>query len=91
MMIPITSFLSFPASEGKGGIVSGSAQVDQVVDMIINGCEPMISPESYVTKIDGKSLAVIEIPPGTSRPYYLKGGSPEKDAFLRTSASNSST
>lgn len=63
---------------------------DQVVDMIINGCEPMISPESYVTTIDGKSLAVIEIPPGTSRPYYLKGGSPEKDAFLRTSASNRS-
>lgn len=63
---------------------------DQVIDIIINGCEPMISPESYITTIDGKSIVVVEIPPGTSRPYYLKGGTPEEDAFIRTSASNRS-
>ncbi|MBQ2762573.1 MAG: putative DNA binding domain-containing protein [Candidatus Methanomethylophilaceae archaeon] len=61
---------------------------DQVVDIIIKGCEPTVSFDSYIITIDGKNLVVIEISPGILRPYYIKGGKPERDTFLRTSASN---
>lgn len=58
------------------------------MDIIIKGCEPTVSFDSYITTIDGKNLVVIEISPGILRPYYIKGGKPKRDTFLRTSASN---
>jgi predicted HTH transcriptional regulator len=61
---------------------------DQAIDIIMNGCSPTVCPSSFITTIDGKSLVVIEVPPGTSRPYCLKGESPEQGALVRVSASN---
>lgn len=58
------------------------------MDIISNGCEPRISPNSYITTIEGKDLVVILIDPGADRPYHIKGESPESSAYVRTSASN---
>lgn len=61
---------------------------DRAIDIISNGCEPRISPNSYITTIDGKDLVVIVIDAGTDRPYHIKGKDPETSAYVRTSASN---
>lgn len=61
---------------------------DRAIDIISNGCEPRISPNSYITTIDGRDLVVIMIEAGADRPYHIKGENPESSAYVRTSASN---
>ena len=60
---------------------------DQIVDEIAKDCYPQIFPNSYMSTVNGKIVVVIDIAPGTNRPYYLKSEGMERGTYVRISAS----
>jgi len=61
---------------------------DVIVNEISNLCNPQIFPNSYVSTIDDKNIIVIEVPPGTSRPYYITSEGVDNGTYVRISASS---
>ena len=60
---------------------------DSIVDEISKGCSPQIFPNSYISTIDGKNIVVIDLAPGTNRPYYVTSEGMENGTYVRISAS----
>ena len=61
---------------------------DIIVDEISTLCNPQIFPNSYVSTVDGKNVVVIEVPPGTNRPYYITSEGIDNGTYVRISASS---
>jgi len=51
-------------------------------------CEPAVIPEIYIQSVEGKTLLVVEIFPGSQRPYYLKNKGKAKGTYIRIGSSN---
>ena len=51
-------------------------------------CYPQIFPNIGVDTIDGKSVIVVEIYPGASRPYYIKSLGKEAGTYIRVSGTS---
>ncbi len=47
-------------------------EIDVITNAIFESSEPQIIPNIMVQDIDGKTVIVVEIPPGMQRPYYIK-------------------
>ena len=62
--------------------------MDGVTNMISDMCYPQIFPNIEVDTIDGKSVIVIEIYPGASRPYYIKSLGKESGTYIRVSGTS---
>ena len=61
---------------------------DEVIDIISSRCNPQLFPNSYITTIEGKNLVVVEVPPGSKRPYYITSRGINEGTFVRIGASS---
>lgn len=62
--------------------------MDGITNTISDMCYPQIFPNIGVDTIDGKSVVVIEIYPGASRPYYIKSLGKEASTYIRVSGTS---
>jgi ATP-dependent DNA helicase RecG len=62
--------------------------MDGATNTISDMCYPQIFPNIEVDTIDGKSVIVIEIYPGASRPYYIKSLGKEAGTYIRVSGTS---
>lgn len=59
---------------------------DSVTDMISDICVPQIFPSYSWRSVKGKSLFVVEVPPSSQTPYYIKTEGLEKGVYVRVGA-----
>lgn len=59
-----------------------------IVGSIFDQCTPTISPEIYIQSVDGKTLLVVEIFPGSHKPYYLKKHGKNMGTYIRVGSTN---
>lgn len=62
--------------------------MDNITNTISDMCYPQIFPNIGVDTIDGKSIIVIEIYLGASRPYYIKSLGKEVGTYIRVSGTS---
>lgn len=62
--------------------------MDNITNTISDMCYPQIFPNIGVDTIDGKSVIVVEIYPGASRPYYIKSLGKEAGTYIRVSGTS---
>lgn len=62
--------------------------MDNITNTISDMCYPQIFPNIGVDTVDGKSIIVIEIYPGASRPYYIKSLGKEVGTYIRVSGTS---
>lgn len=62
--------------------------MDNITNTISDMCYPQIFPNIGVDTIDDKSIIVIEIYPGASRPYYIKSLGKEVGTYIRVSGTS---
>lgn len=62
--------------------------MDNITNTISDMCYPQIFPNIRVDTIDDKSIIVIEIYPGASRPYYIKSLGKEVGTYIRVSGTS---
>ena len=55
---------------------------------IFDRCAPAIIPEMYIQTVEGKHLLVVEIFPGSQKPYYIKSQGKHKGTYVRIGSSN---
>jgi ATP-dependent DNA helicase RecG len=60
------------------------SMMDSITNMIHDKCFPTIIPEIYIENVENKKLLVVEIYPGSQKPYYLKGKT--KEVYIRIGA-----
>jgi ATP-dependent DNA helicase RecG len=61
---------------------------DLIANVIYDQCYPNIIPEISMIPFEEKSLLIVEIFPGSLKPYYLKKKGRSKGVFIRVGASN---
>lgn len=61
---------------------------EQVINHIVDRCVPAIVPEVYIQNADGESLLVVEIYPGSRKPYHLKATGPGDGTYVRVGSVN---
>jgi predicted HTH transcriptional regulator len=61
---------------------------ERIVNHIHDTCAPLIIPEVYIQNVEGKPLLVVEIFPGSQRPYYLKKKGPAGGTYIRIGSVN---
>lgn len=59
---------------------------DRIVDTISNRCKPLISVNTEVTSVDGKTVIVIEVQNGKRCPYFIQSLGKENGTFVRVGA-----
>lgn len=62
--------------------------MDRITNTISDMCYPQIFPNVGVYTIGGKCVIVIEIYPGSSRPYYIKSLGKEAGTYIRVSGTS---
>jgi predicted HTH transcriptional regulator len=61
---------------------------EQISNMLFDRCAPTIIPEIYIQAVEGKHLLVVEIFPGSQKPYYLKSKGKHKGTHIRVGSTN---
>jgi ATP-dependent DNA helicase RecG len=61
---------------------------EKITSSIFNQCAPAIVPEIYIQAAAGKTLLVIEIFPGSYKPYYLEKQGKHSGTYIRVGSSN---
>ncbi len=61
---------------------------EKVSSHIFDRCTPAIIPEIYIQAADGKHILVVEIFPGSQKPYYLKSKGKHKGTYVRIGSTN---
>ena len=61
---------------------------EQAINHIVDRCAPAIVPEVYIQNVDGRSLLVVEIFPGSRKPYHLKARGPGDGTYVRLGSVN---
>ena len=61
---------------------------EKVSGHIFDRCTPAIIPEIYIQAVEGKHLLVVEIFPGSQKPYYLKSKGKRQGTYVRIGSSN---
>ena len=56
---------------------------DDISNMISDACTPQITPDITAQTLEGKTILVIEVPPGKFRPYYLKAEGKGRSVYVR--------
>lgn len=64
------------------------AMEEKITASIFNQCTPVIVPEIYIQAVEGKSLLVVEIFPGSHKPYYLKRHGKHGGTYIRVGSTN---
>lgn len=61
---------------------------ERIAGSIFDQCTPAISPEIYIQSVDGKTLLVVEIFPGSHKPYHLKKYGKQNGTYIRIGSTN---
>ena len=61
---------------------------ERIADGIFSECAPNIIPEIYIQSAEGKNLLVVEIFPGSHKPYYLRKKGKHQGTFIRVGSTN---
>ena len=56
---------------------------ERISNHIFDQCAPTIIPGVYIQAVEGKNLLVVEIFPGSHKPYYLKAKGKHKGTYVR--------
>ena len=62
------------------------AEMDGVVNSIVDGCSPRISVDAGIENIDGKSVIVVDVMGGSNCPYFVKSEGREDGVYVRVGA-----
>ncbi len=57
--------------------------MDAIANAISDSCEPAIIPDISLQTILGKTIIVVEVSPGTQRPYFLKSQGRDHGVYVR--------
>ncbi|WP_300920166.1 ATP-binding protein [uncultured Dubosiella sp.] len=57
--------------------------MDSIANAVSDHCEPKIIPDLSIRNIDGKCLIVLNVFPGTMRPYYLRSKGILRGTYIR--------
>ncbi len=60
--------------------------MDTITNSIFEACEPKILPDLSLRTIDDKTVIVVNILPGSYKPYYLKSEGVVEGTYIRVSA-----
>jgi ATP-dependent DNA helicase RecG len=61
---------------------------ERINNSIFDQCSPSIIPEVYFQSDSGKMLLIIDIFPGSNKPYYLKSKGKAEGTYVRVGSSN---
>ena len=61
---------------------------EQIANHIFSKCSPNIIPEIYIQAVQDKTLLVVEIFPGSHKPYFLKTKGKHKGTYIRIGSTN---
>jgi len=61
---------------------------EKISNHIFDNCAPTIVPEIYIQAVEGKNLLVVEIFPGSQKPYYLKSKGKLQGTYVRIGSTN---
>lgn len=61
---------------------------EQISNYIADSCAPTIVPEIYFQAAKEKNLLVVEIFPGSHKPYYLKAKGKHQGTYIRVGSTN---
>ena len=61
---------------------------ERISNYVFDRCAPIIIPEIYIQAAEGKSLLVVEIFPGSHKPYYLRAKGKHKGTYVRIGSTN---
>ncbi|MEW6380920.1 MAG: RNA-binding domain-containing protein [bacterium] len=61
---------------------------ERISNHIFSQCAPTIIPEIYIQAAEGKNLLVVEIFPGSHKPYYLKAKGKHQGTYVRIGSTN---
>lgn len=59
--------------------------MDGITSSICDGCTPMITPIVTLASVEEKVVIVVNIMPGSRRPYYLTSMGKENGTYIRVS------
>lgn len=62
--------------------------MDAIANTVSDSCEPQIIPDISFQTIEGKCIIIIEIYPGTNRPYYFKHVGKENGTYIRVAGTS---
>jgi len=61
---------------------------EKISSMIYDSIYPILSPYISIQNIDGKTILIIQILPGSAKPYFIKSLGIENGVFIRIGSSN---
>ena len=61
---------------------------ERITNSIFNQCAPAIVPEAYIQSAAEKTLLVVEIFPGSNKPYYIKKRGKNNGTYIRVGSTN---
>lgn len=61
---------------------------ERISNHIFDRCAPTIIPETYIQAAEGKNLLVVEVFPGSHKPYYLKTRGKHQGTYIRIGSTN---
>jgi len=61
---------------------------ERITNCIFDLCAPSIVPEIYIQSVEGKAFLVVEIYPGSQKPYGIKKSGRPNAVYIRVGASN---
>ena len=57
--------------------------MDAITNAIGDSCEPRIRPEVTLQTVDDKTIIIVEVLPGSMRPYYIKSKGMMNGTYVR--------
>lgn len=61
---------------------------ERINNSVFDQCLPAIVPEVYLQSVSGKTLLVVEIFPGSNKPFYLKSKGKRNGTYIRIGSTN---
>ncbi|MDA3791540.1 MAG: putative DNA binding domain-containing protein [Desulfobacula sp.] len=61
---------------------------EKISSHLFDLCAPTIIPEIYIQSAEGKNLLIVEIFPGSQKPYFLKSKGKNNGTYIRIGSSN---
>ena len=62
--------------------------MDAIANTVFDSCEPQIIPDISFQTIEGRCIIIVEIYPGTNRPYYFKHVGKENGTYIRVAGTS---
>ncbi len=59
------------------------SMMDKTTNAVSDSIEPQIAPHISFSTVEGKSIIIVEVYPGSSRPYYLKAPGKKYGTYIR--------